>query len=237
MNFSMFLVFPGILITIGVVLLLLSIILVIIAYKTAGVEEPKPSQLHDINYVNPQNDIDDYINDYGNMDNSTNNDANSNINENTNNNINDNTNYNVNDDMNANLNNNVNENTSDNNLNENINNNSNNDINNGSVPEESFNFVPNDKEQNLEETKIFKFPNKLEPNENETFVKPEITNTDKPEEHENEEDKIDIFEKEFNSFEEKPSQETQKVDNQQEKQAKSNDLYQTEEDEEEIEIL
>lgn len=40
MDFSMFLVFPGILITIGVGLLVLSIIIVIIAYKTADKLEP-----------------------------------------------------------------------------------------------------------------------------------------------------------------------------------------------------
>ena len=48
MNISMFLVFPGILITIGVFLLILSIIIVIIAYKTA--DKPLKNSLVASNY-------------------------------------------------------------------------------------------------------------------------------------------------------------------------------------------
>lgn len=39
MNLNMFLVFPGVLITIGVVLLLISIIIIVVAYKTADPKE------------------------------------------------------------------------------------------------------------------------------------------------------------------------------------------------------
>ena len=58
MDFSMFLVFPGILITIGVGLLLLSIIIVIIAYKTADKQEPSISNQnsYDKNMENENND-------------------------------------------------------------------------------------------------------------------------------------------------------------------------------------
>ena len=58
MDFSMFLVFPGILITIGVGLLLLSIIIVIIAYKTADKQEPSISNQnsYDKNIKNENND-------------------------------------------------------------------------------------------------------------------------------------------------------------------------------------
>lgn len=55
MDISMFLVFPGILITIGVFLLILSIIIVIIAYKTA--DKPIKNSLADKNYeVNVKED-------------------------------------------------------------------------------------------------------------------------------------------------------------------------------------
>ena len=39
MNLDMFLVFPGVLITIGVALLLVSIIIIVVAYKTADSKE------------------------------------------------------------------------------------------------------------------------------------------------------------------------------------------------------
>ena len=39
MNLNMFLVFPGVLITIGVALLLISIIIIVVAYKTADPKE------------------------------------------------------------------------------------------------------------------------------------------------------------------------------------------------------
>lgn len=48
MDLHMFLVFPGVLITIGVCLLLISIIIVIVAYKTA--DKPAKSSLSDVHY-------------------------------------------------------------------------------------------------------------------------------------------------------------------------------------------
>lgn len=55
MDINMFLVFPGILITIGVVLLLLSIIIVIIAFKTAKVPEKANESLLNANNVIEEN--------------------------------------------------------------------------------------------------------------------------------------------------------------------------------------
>lgn len=60
MNISMFLVFPGILITIGVFLLILSIIIVIIAYKTA--DKPLKNSLVASNYDNNIKEKDYYNN-------------------------------------------------------------------------------------------------------------------------------------------------------------------------------
>ena len=55
MDLSMFLVFPGILITIVAGLLLLSIIIVIIAYKTA--DKPETNNLSQANYaINLENE-------------------------------------------------------------------------------------------------------------------------------------------------------------------------------------
>ena len=55
MDINMFLVFPGILITIGVVLLLLSIIIVIIAFKTAKTPEKANESLLNANNVIEEN--------------------------------------------------------------------------------------------------------------------------------------------------------------------------------------
>lgn len=55
MDINMFLVFPGILITIGVVLLLLSIIIVIIAFKTAKIPEKVNEGLLNANNVIEEN--------------------------------------------------------------------------------------------------------------------------------------------------------------------------------------
>lgn len=196
MDLSMFLVFPGILITIGIGLLLLSIILVIIAYKTADTQEP--SNLSQVNYaINLENENNDNINnEIKPEENGVSNPDNI-----------------------------VEENKSDN-------------LNNNYVQEkEPSEIKDNNIENNLEIAKVSKLPNEPETKKDEKFIKVELPKEEitKPEDNE---EKIDVFEKEFESFEEpfspKPKFEDLKHENlvttQTNKQEK-------EEDEEEIEIL
>ncbi|MGM9879573.1 MAG: hypothetical protein ACI31R_06100 [Bacilli bacterium] len=153
MDFSMFLVFPGILITIGVGLLLLSIIIVIIAYKTA--DKPESSNLNQIDYNKT-------------IENENNESFNSNIYGSTSENINNN--------------------KPEEKPNENM---ENNPFSEEKTPEN----IDNNVETNLEQTKIFSFPDN-------SALKEELPKVEIPKKLENEE-KMDAFEQEFEKAEDK----------------------------------
>lgn len=184
MDLSMFLVFPGILITIGIGLLLLSIIIVIIAYKTA--DKPEPSNLSQVDYAKNLE-----TNNYRNFNNELKPEENKNDN-----------------------------------------------LNSNYVQEkESSEIKDNNIENNLETTKIFKLPDEPETKKDEKFIEVELPKEEITKPKDNEE-KIDVFEKEFESFEE-PYSSKQKFE-----KLKHENLVTTqtnkqekEEEEEEIEIL